>query len=276
MITGGFGYTLQIRPYGVLLGTIWGGDAELADCSATRRSSRRRTGCARVEPRCCDQHALLRRSISAAALCGELVRVWQRRRSGCPMLLRWERACRDGIFLLPFLKGAAEFREHYKAGSVSYRSITQTYNFLLLETVHVQPTHESSAGDCAGAVDWAGSLELYSSAPRQNLSLPDAEFVFLLTSCRAAGFRVSLGHFVTHAMESRYCLRSDVGIAACRDRAGTGAAESGCRVGCVRDPSFRRFGWGLRGWLVRRTVSDGDRALAWSCAFRQVDGGDHG
>ena len=133
VITGGFGYTLQIRPYGVLLGLF--GVAMLSWQIAVRRDDHR--ACALVA---------LALSLAAAInthyygflfllpLCaGELVRVWQRRRLDIPMIAAMGAGMSGVLFLLPFLKGAAEFREHFEASSVSYRSILQTYNFILLE-----------------------------------------------------------------------------------------------------------------------------------------------
>ena len=133
VITGGFGYTLQIRPYGVLLGLF--GVAMLSWQIAVRRDDHR-------------AWALVALALSLAAainahyygflfllpLCaGELVRVWQRRRLDIPMIAAMGAGMSGVLFLLPFLKGAAEFREHFEASSVSYRSILQTYNFILLE-----------------------------------------------------------------------------------------------------------------------------------------------
>jgi len=213
-ITGGFVYTLQIRPYGVLLGLF--GLAMLSWQTAVRREDRR-----------AGVLVVLALSIATAInthyygvllllpLCaGEVVRVWQRRRLDIPMSLALGAGMSGILFLLPFLKGAAEFRNHFEAGSVAYRSITQTYNFIVLarDTFSARTNHL-----LAIALGLLLALILWSCIRQWRgkiLNLPGAEFVFLLTLAGLPVFTFLLGHFVTHAMEPRYALGAIIGIAA--------------------------------------------------------------
>jgi len=212
MVTGGFIYTVEIRPYGVLLGLF--GLAMLSWQTATRREEHRALAL-----------VVLALSIAAAInsqyygvllmlpLCaGEAVRVWKRRRVDVPMLLSLGAGLAGMVFLLPFMKGAAEFRSHYKADNVPYQSITQTYNFLVLgqSTFSQQANHLLAIllGVLVAFVLWSSIRERRDKAIR----LPEAEFVFLLTLAALPIFAYLLGHFVTHAMESRYALGAVLGI----------------------------------------------------------------
>jgi Dolichyl-phosphate-mannose-protein mannosyltransferase len=214
MITGGFVYTLQIRPYGVLLGLF--GLVMLSWQTAVRRETHRAGAL-----------VVLALSIATAInthyyggllmlpLCaGEVVRVWQRRRLDIPMLLAMGAGMSGILFLLPFLKGAAEFRNHLEAGSVSHRSITRAYNFIMLgqSTFSVHTNHVLAILQVLSValVLW-GCIRTWRG---KSLRLPDAEFVFLLTLAALPVFAFLLGHFVTHYMEARYALGAVTGIAA--------------------------------------------------------------
>jgi Dolichyl-phosphate-mannose-protein mannosyltransferase len=213
-IMGGFVYTLQIRPYGVLLGLF--GLAMLSWQTAARREEHRAGAL-----------VVLALSITAAInthyygvllmlpLCaGEGVRVWQRRRLDVAMLLSMGAGLAGLAFVLPFMKGAAEFRGHYKASNVSYQSITQTYNFLVLGqgTFSERTNHLLAIG-----LVLVIALVLWSCIHQwrgERSRLQDAEFAFLLTLAALPVFAFLLGYFVTHTMEPRYALGAIIGIAA--------------------------------------------------------------
>ena len=214
MISGGFGYVLQVRPYGVLLGLF--GLAMLSWQTAARREGRR--GVALV---------VLALSIAAAInsqyygvllmlpLClGEAVRVWERRRLDVPVVLALGAGLAGMVGLIPFMKGAADFRAHYKAGNVPYQAITQTYNFLILG----ESTFTQHINHVLALVLGVGMVVVLWSVVRQwrkgTLRLPDAELVFLLTLAALPVFAFLLGHFVTHAMESRYAIGAILGMSA--------------------------------------------------------------
>lgn len=213
-ITGGFVYTLQIRPYGVLLGLF--GLAMLSWQTAVRREDHRAGAL-----------VVLGLSIATAInthyygvllmlpLCaGEVVRVWQRRRLDMPMVLTMGAGMSGVLFLLPFLKGAAEFRHHFAAGSVPYRSITQTYNFIVLArdafSARVNHLLAIVLGLLLALILWSCIRQWRGKV----LNLPDAEFAFLLTLAALPVFTFLLGHFVTHAMEPRYALGAMIGVGA--------------------------------------------------------------
>ena len=213
-ISGAFMYTIQIRPYGVLLGLF--GLAMLSWQTAVRREEDR-TGAL----------VLLAVSIACAVntqyygvllllpLCAaEVVRVWQRRRVDVPVLISLSAGTAGIIFLLPFLKGATEFRSHYKAGNVPYRAITQTYNYFVLgrEAFSVQVNHVLALllGLLSVLVLWSCLRQLRD----KRLQLPAAEFAFLLMLAALPFFGFLMGHFVTHAFEPRYVLGAVIGISA--------------------------------------------------------------
>jgi 4-amino-4-deoxy-L-arabinose transferase-like glycosyltransferase len=211
--TSGFIYTMQMRPYGVLLGLF--GLAMISWQTAARREEARTTAL-----------VVLALSIAAAVNSqyygvllmlplgvGEAVRSWERRRLDRSMLLAMGTGLAGMVFVLPFLKGAAEFRGHYKAGNVPYQSITQTYNFLTLgqDTFSEQTNHLLAMvlGLSVALVLWS-CIRLWRG---KAIHLPDAEFVFLLVLAALPVFAFLLGHFVTHAMESRYAIGAVIGMA---------------------------------------------------------------
>ncbi len=213
-LTVAFGYTLQIRPYGVLLGLF--GLAMLSWQTAARREHGRTAAL-----------VLLALSIAAVVnaqyygvlvmlpLCaGEAVRVWERRRLDVAMLLSMGAGVAGMVFVIPFLKGALQFRGHYKAGNVPYQSITRTYNFFVLgrEAFDVRTNHVLALALVLlmAIVLWR-CIRLWRGG---SLRLPDAEFMFLLVLAALPMFAFLLGHFVTHAMEPRYSLGAMIGIVA--------------------------------------------------------------
>ncbi len=213
-VTVAFVYTLQIRPYGLLLGLF--GLAMISWQTSVRWGANRAA-------------ALVVLSLSIALainthyygvlllvpLCtAEAVRVWQRRRLDVPMLMSMGAGMAGVVLLLPFLRGAAEFRSHYQAANVPYQSITQTYNFIAFGqgTFSVRTNHllAISWGLLIGLIVWSCIRQ----RREKSVNLPDAEFVFLLTLAALPVAAFLAGHFVTRAMEPRYALGALMGIAA--------------------------------------------------------------
>jgi hypothetical protein len=212
-ITGAFEYTTQLRPYGVLLGLF--GLAMISWQTAIRRETRR------VWPL-----VTLALSIALAInshyygvllvvpLCAaELVRAWQRRRIDIPVLLSIAAGMAGIVFLLPFLKGASEFRANYGA-TIPLSAITQSYNFILIGQGQfgIGTQHLLAVGLVLMMVLvlWGCLRQLRSMA----VTLPDAEFVFLIVLAALPFVSFLLGHFITHAVEARYTIGSIIGIAA--------------------------------------------------------------
>jgi 4-amino-4-deoxy-L-arabinose transferase-like glycosyltransferase len=269
-MTGAFGYTQQIRPYGVLLGLF--GLAMLSWQTAARRDQHRAAAL-----------VVLALSIAAAVnsqyygvllmlpLCaGEAVRAWERRRLDVAMLLSMGAGMAGMVFVVPFLKGAAQFRGHYKAGNVPYQSITQTYNFLVLGqgTFSTQTNHVFTIvlGLLTAIVLWS-CIRLWR---RGSVKLPDAEFVFLLVLAALPVFAFLLGHFVTHAMEARYALGAVAGIAALLAIALAPVLES--RVAGLLILAALSVGFVWKGALeVRAERADRTNALAALVISPQVE-----
>ena len=213
LFTAVYWYTEQVRPYGLLLGLF--GLAMLSWQTAVRRQSHRTWALvvlALTIAIAINTHYY--GVLLLAPLCtAELVRARQGRRLDIPVLLSIGAGMAGAVFLLPFLKGAAEFRANFQPGADSHQTITQSYNFILLGH-NAFSTHTNHLLDIGLALL---TVLVLGSCVRQmrskTLNLPDAEFVFLASLAALPFFGFLLG-FVTHAMEPRYVLGSVIGIAA--------------------------------------------------------------
>jgi hypothetical protein len=165
------------------------------------------------------------------------------------------------VFLFPFMKGAAEFRAHYKAGNVPYQSITQTYNFLMLgQSTFSQEINHLLAillGFLVVLVLW-GCIR---QRQRQGARLLDAEFAFLLTLAGLPVFAFLLGHFVSHAMESRYAIGAILGMAVLLSSALEPILQNRIARPIVFTVLLAWFGWNGMATL-RDSRAYWDRALA--------------
>ena len=212
--TGAFVYTLEIRPYGVLLGLL--SLATLSWQTATRSETQR-------------TWALVMLSVSLAVainaqyfavlimlpLCAaEFVRIREKGRLDIPVLISLAAGVAGMVFLLPFLKGAAAFRSHYMGVPVPYQVLAQSYSFLLFG-------HSAFSTSVNHMLDFGIALLVIAVLwmcvrqwRRNTLRLPDAEFVFLLALAGLPMVAFLLGRLVTHAMEPRYALGAIIGICA--------------------------------------------------------------
>lgn len=213
-ISGAFWFAGMIRPYGLLLGLF--GLAMLSWQTAVRRESHRTWALivlALTIALAINTHyysVLLLAPLCAA----ELVRSCQRRTVDLPVLMAMGAGMAGVVFVLPFLKGAAEFRSNFIAGPVPYQVIPQSYNYILFgqgafskNTNHLL---DIGLGLLFVLVLWSCIRQMRSKA----LNLPDAEFVFLITLAGLPFIGFILGRFITNAMEPRYALGSVIGIAA--------------------------------------------------------------
>ena len=213
-ISGAFGFTVQIRPYGLLLGLF--GLAMLSWQTAVRREAHRTWALvvlALTIALAINTHYysfLLLVPLCAA----ELVRACQKRRADVPVLVSIGAGMAAVVFILPFLKGAADFRANFIADHVPYQVIPQSYSYILLGqsafSVNMNHLLDIGQGLLIVLVLWSNFSQLRS----KTLNLPDAEFVFLITLSALPFVGFLLGRFVTHAMEPRYVLGSVIGVAA--------------------------------------------------------------
>ena len=214
VFTGAFWFAGMIRPYGLLLGLF--GLAMLSWQTAVRRESHRTWALvvlALTIALAFNTHyysVLLLVPLCAA----ELVRSCQNRRVDVPVLMSIGAGMAGVAFILPFLKGAAEFRANYQAEAVPRQVITQSYNYILLGHATFSTNTNHLLASCFGLI----AVLVLGSCIRQlrskTLNLPDAEFVFLVTIAALPFIGFILGRFITHAMEPRYVLGSVIGIAA--------------------------------------------------------------
>ena len=214
MFTVVFGFSMQVRPYGLLLGLF--GLAMLSWQTAVRRQSHRAWALvvlALAIALAINTHyygVLLLVPLCAA----ELVRAGQSRQVDRPVLLAIGAGMAGAVFLLPFLKGASQFRANYQAAPVPRQVISHSYNFILLYHGAFSTSIDHLL---AIALALLVALVLYSCFLQfrgKTINLPNAEFVFLITLAALPFFGFLLGRFVTHTMEPRYVLGSIIGIAA--------------------------------------------------------------
>jgi hypothetical protein len=213
MFTSVFWYTEQVRPYGLLLGLF--GLAMLSWQTAVRRETHRTwalVGLALTIALAINTHyygVLLLVPLFAA----EFVRSCQNRRVDLPVLLSMVAGMAGVVFILPFLKGAVDFRTNFQPGAVSRLVITQSYNYILLGhgafSTHTNHLLAIGLALLVALVLYSCFLQLRS----KTLILPHAEFVFLITLAALPFFGFLLG-FVTRYMVTRYVLGSVIGIAA--------------------------------------------------------------
>jgi hypothetical protein len=214
VFTAVYWYTWQVRPYGLLLGLF--GLAMLSWQTAVRRQAHRTWALvvlALTIAVAINTHyygVLLLAPLCAA----ELVRARQGRRLDTPVLLSMGAGMAGAVFLLPFLKGAAEYRTNYQAATVPRLVITQSYNFILLRhsAFSTHTNHLLAIGLALLIVLVLGSCVRQMRS--KTLNLPNAEFVFLVALAALPFFGFLLGRFVTHTMEPRYVFGSVIGIAA--------------------------------------------------------------
>ena len=208
-----FWFTEQVRPYGLLLGLF--GLAMLSWQTAVRRQAHRTWALvvlALTIAVAINTHyygVLLLAPLCAA----ELVRARQGRRLDIPVILSIGAGMAGAVFLLPFLKGGAEFRTNFQPGADSHQAIAHSYNFILLGHVafSTHTNHLLAIGLALLTVLVLGSCVRQMRS--KTLNLPYAEFAFLVSLAALPFFGFLLG-FGTHAMEPRYVLGSVIGIAA--------------------------------------------------------------
>jgi hypothetical protein len=214
VLTGAFGYTTQLRPYGVLLGLF--GLAMISWQTAVRRETHRTWPLVTLAL----SIALATNShyygiLLLVPLCAaELFRAWQRRRIDLPVLLSIGAGLAGIVFMLPLLKGASEFSAHYYGGTIPLRVVTQSYNFILLGKGQFGPGVEHMLAVALvvlmALVLWGCLRQLRT----RTATLPYAEFVFLIVLAALPFVSFLLGRFITHAVEARYTIGSVIGIAA--------------------------------------------------------------
>jgi 4-amino-4-deoxy-L-arabinose transferase-like glycosyltransferase len=204
-------YSAEARPYGLLLGLY--ALTLLSWQCASRRSS---------------AWALPLLSISVALtlnahyfgilllipLCAaEISRSIQQRRIDIPVVSAIILGMAAIVFVLPFQRAAAEFRQHYyNGGTVGLRAITQSYRALFVDYTHAALRTQHFAAAifvlCAVALI-AGSIYRLRN---RTLSLPLPEAVFAITLAALPFFGFLLARFVTHSIEVRYVLGAIIGI----------------------------------------------------------------
>jgi len=140
----------------------------------------------------------------------ELFRTFHRRKVDLPMLAAIGTGTAALAFVIPFIKGAAEYREHYIALNVSLHFIPEAYRTLL-----VFPDGSGGIGRMAFlavlalALLW-GCWRLMTH-PVPGMLKPEYVLVITLTALPVFGYLLAL--FVTHATGVRFVIAATLGMA---------------------------------------------------------------
>jgi len=140
----------------------------------------------------------------------EIFRAAQRRKLDLPMLAALGAGTAAMVFVLPFTKGAAAFREHYIALNVSLHDIPLIYRSLLV--------FPAVLGEGIGKLAFLAALILaflwgavrLVRHPVQTVS--KAEYVLLITLTAVPLFGYLLAAFVTHSIFERYVICATLGM----------------------------------------------------------------
>jgi hypothetical protein len=206
-------YSVQARPYGLLLGLS--ALAILCWQTASRRDSRRTlalVGLALSLALAVNTHyygVFLFIPLFAA----ESVRTLWRRRVDIPILASILAGMAGLLAVIPFARGASPFSTYIGAKVADYHFITHSYLWLLLGyedlSVHIQ--HLIGLGTALLLICLiAGFVSLRS---RVTLRLPPAEATLLLTLGALPFFGYLVGNAASHPMQSRYVLPTMIAIA---------------------------------------------------------------
>ncbi|MGA2896272.1 MAG: glycosyltransferase family 39 protein [Acidobacteriaceae bacterium] len=207
-------YSIQARPYGVLLGLS--ALAMLSWQTAARRDSRRTS-------------ALVILSLSLAMavntqyygvlllipLCAaESIRVLERRRADVPVLVSILAGMGGLIVAVPFAKALSQFSADHQPTEVSYHFITHSYLWLMFgyDGVSVHLQRLIGVGLALFFLSLIAGFVGLRSRVALRLSHAEAAFVLLFSAYPILVYL--LARFVTHFAESRYTQSAMIGITA--------------------------------------------------------------
>jgi hypothetical protein len=219
VLLGVFEYSVQARPYGLLLG--WFALAMVCWQTAIHRTSySRRTGIVSL--------VMLAIAIALAIntqyygvlllvpLCGaELVRCLERRRLDLPVVLAIAAGIAGMVFVLPFMKAAAEFRAHYyESGHVGYHFITHFYLWLFITGYVYRETWQHIIGAVVLLIAVLLLWGLWKRRSDAAIALPKAEVVFLVLLAALPFFGFLMARLATGVVEGRYVVPAVIGVTA--------------------------------------------------------------
>jgi hypothetical protein len=149
-----------------------------------------------------------------APLCGaELLRTFQRRRLDIPVLVSIGVGMAGFIFVLPFMRAAAEFRQHYyAAGQSGLHLILVAYRWILVEPLEASARLPHLQAIClvllAIPLSWACIRQFRSGT----LLLANAEAAFLVLLAGLPFCWYLAGRYGAHSLELHFVLGTLVGI----------------------------------------------------------------
>ena len=151
-----------------------------------------------------------------APLClAELFRSAQRRRVDVPVATAIGTGMACVMFVLPFLRAAGEFRQHYAIlDQVSFRDITRNYRWLLLDYTHYGLGTQKAIAMGLMATTLLLLWGLVWQIRGKTLNILPAEAVFIVLLAGLPFFGYLLARYVTHVIELKYVLCAIVGMAA--------------------------------------------------------------
>jgi len=216
LLTASFRYSVEGRPYGLLLGlyalalVCW---QDAGRMNAGRRRILPLTGLTVAIALAISSHyfGVL---ILVPVCMGELARSIERRRLDFGVLLALALGVMSIGLILPFRKALMVYRQHYYITGVNWHDITQGYRELFVNyTTWPMPLQKAAAGALALATI-ALAVAGYRRFKRRKPAEPACEWVALIGMALLPFFGYLFGRFVTHTMEVRYVIAALIAFAA--------------------------------------------------------------
>ena len=143
----------------------------------------------------------------------ELARTVARRKLDTPVVAAVVAGTAAFVSTIPFQRAAAAFRVHYyNPASANVHAITQAYRSLLVD--YTRTSLSTQRAVASGLVLLALCFLVALAVRWRSLRLPAGEAAFLLTLTAFPFFGYVLARFVTHSIEVRYVLGAIIAIAA--------------------------------------------------------------
>jgi hypothetical protein len=146
-------------------------------------------------------------------LCGaELVRTISRRRVDKSMLAAIAIGTASLVFAIPYIKAAAEFKQHYYAGPVPWHMLTQPYRQMLVDYIAFPRSLQAAMIALMVTAAFAVLGCCFVAFRRDELHASTAEWTMVALLTALPVFAFVLGSTVTHALEPRHSIGAVIGI----------------------------------------------------------------
>jgi hypothetical protein len=221
VLTASFRYSLEGRPYGLLLGLYalsllcWQIATDRADSTAPTRTSRLLPliGLTLSIALAITSHYFGVLILIPVSL-GELSRIYLRKRLDLGVLSALVLGVASVGLILPFKRALMVYRQHYYVAGVNLHDISQGYRELFLRYTTWPMSLQKLAAALMVALALALAFAGYQRFKRRPASEPAYLWVALLSLALLPFFGYLFGRFVTHTMEVRYVIAALIAFAA--------------------------------------------------------------